>query len=65
VPVDERRDHEADQEAAGHIDRERAPREHREAAALDQAVEAIATRGAECASGSNGKNKRHGGSFCP
>ena len=49
MPVDERGGDDADQEAAGDVDRERAHREDGGARALDQAVDAVPGRGSECA----------------
>jgi hypothetical protein len=60
VPVDERRNHKPDQEAAGDVDGERAPGEHGEAPVLDQAVEPVAARSPKCASSGNGKDNGHG-----
>src|SRR5689334_13566384 len=47
MPLDERRRDEADEEAAGDVDRERAERKDRSAATLDQPVEAVSGRGSE------------------
>ena len=63
MPVDERRHQGTDDEAAGDVDRERAPGEDRGDAALDQAVEGIAGEASECASGGDGEEDGHAGSF--
>jgi len=60
VPVDECRDDGSHDEAAGEVDRERAPGEESERAGLDRAVDEVAGEGAERAAGGNGKLSGHG-----